>query len=197
MNTELAYKETPTLTRLLREARGGSRQAMEEIIPAVYEELKQLAHAQRQRLGESTLNTTALVHELFVLLQQREAMQRWKNRRHFFASAALAMRCILVDHARSLQADKRGGGQQPERLNEDKVAAPGSLEWLVQLDQALNELARINPLARDIVELRYFAGLNEAETARQLHTSRSTVSREWRKARAWLALFLEQQTHGH
>ncbi len=195
MNAKLAYRETAGLTRLLQEARGGNRQAMEAIIPAVYEELKQLAHAQRLRLGEGTLNTTALVHELFVLLQQREAIQQWKNRRHFFASAALAMRCILVDYARSMQAEKRGGGQKPEKLDEDKVPAPGSLQWLIQLDQALNQLARINPLARDIVELRYFAGLNEEETARQLQISRSTVTREWRKARAWLALFLERKPH--
>ena len=192
MRANLTYKESPTLTRLLNEARGGSRQAMEEIIPLVYEELRQLAHGQRALLKESTLNTTALVHELFVLLQQRESLQHWKDRRHFFATAALAMRSLLVDHARALSTQKRGGGLSPEPLQENQHAEEAPYLWLLQLDQALDTLAEHNPRARDIVELRFFTGLNEAEVARQLQISRSTAAREWRKARAWLSLYMEQ-----
>lgn len=177
-----AYK----VTRLLADWSDGNQQALEELLPLIYNELRQLAHnfLYRERPGH-TLQTTALVHEAYLkLIDQRDA--RFENRAHFFAIAAQAMRRILIDSARRHTAAKRGGRREKVSLDE---AADISLEPdnnLLALDEALNALAEIDPEQSRIVELRYFGGLTIEETAEVLKTSPATVKREWTMARAWL-----------
>jgi RNA polymerase sigma factor (TIGR02999 family) len=177
-----AYK----VTRLLADWSDGNQQALEELLPLIYNELRRLAHnfLFRERPGH-TLQTTALVHEAYLkLIDQREA--HFENRAHFFAIAAQAMRRILIDSARRHTAAKRGGHREKVSLDE---AADISLEPdnnLLALDEALNALAEIDPEQSRIVELRYFGGLTIEETADVLKTSPATVKREWTMARAWL-----------
>ena|ERR1700674_5823976 len=174
------------VTRLLLEWSNGNQQALEEMLPLIYDELRHLAHnfLYRERPGH-TLQTTALVHEAYLkLIDQRDA--RWQNRAHFFAIAAQAMRRILIDSARKHVAEKRGGGG--EKLSLAEVAAI-SLEPdvnLLALDEALNALAEIDPQQSRIIELRYFGGLTIEEAAEVMKLSPATIKREWTMARAWL-----------
>lgn len=174
------------VTRLLLEWGNGNQQALEEMLPLIYDELRHLAHnfLYRERPGH-TLQTTALVHEAYLrLIDQRDA--RWQNRAHFFAIAAQAMRRILIDSARKHVAEKRGGGG--EKLSLAEVASI-SLEPdanLLALDEALNALAEIDPQQSRIIELRYFGGLTIEETAEVMKLSPATIKREWAMARAWL-----------
>ncbi len=178
--------DSENVTRLLLDWSSGNQQALEELVPLIYKELRQLAHnfLYRERPGH-TLQTTALVHEAYLkLIDQRDA--RWQNRAHFFAIAAQAMRRILIDSARKHAAAKRGGPREKLSLDE---AADISLEPdsnLLELDEALNELAKIDPQQSRIVELRYFGGLTIEETADVMSVSPATVKREWTMARAWL-----------
>jgi RNA polymerase sigma factor (TIGR02999 family) len=178
--------DSENVTRLLLDWSSGNQQALEELVPLIYKELRQLAHnfLYRERSGH-TLQTTALVHEAYLkLIDQRDA--RWQNRAHFFAIAAQAMRRILIDSARKHAAAKRGGPREKLSLDE---AADISLEPdsnLLELDEALNELAKIDPQQSRIVELRYFGGLTIEETADVMSVSPATVKREWTMARAWL-----------
>lgn len=178
--------EPDNVTRLLLEWSEGNRQALEEILPLIYDELRRLAHSflYRERPGH-TLQTTALVHEAYLkLIDQRDP--RWQNRAHFFAIAAQAMRRILIDSARKHVAEKRGG--RGEKLSLDEVAAI-SLEPntnLIALDLALTRLAKIDPQQSRIIELRYFGGLTIEETAEVMRLSPATIKREWTMARAWL-----------
>jgi RNA polymerase sigma factor (TIGR02999 family) len=174
------------VTRLLRDWGGGNQQALELLVPLIYNELRHLAHNFLYRERSShTLQTTALVHEAYLkLIDQREA--RWQNRGHFFAIAAQAMRRILVDSARRHTALKRGGAAENLSLDE---AANLSLEpdpILLPLDEALNKLAEIDPRQSQIVELRFFGGLTIEETAEVMKLSSDTIKREWAMARAWL-----------
>jgi RNA polymerase sigma factor (TIGR02999 family) len=178
--------EPDNVTRLLHEWSNGNQQAIEEMLPLIYDELRRLAHhfLYRERPGH-TLQTTALVHEAYLkLINQRDA--RWQNRAHFFAIAAQAMRRILIDSARKHVAEKRGGGV--EKLSLDEVAAisrePNAN--LIALDLALTRLAEIDPQQSRIIELRYFGGLTIEETAEVMRLSPATVKREWTMARAWL-----------
>jgi len=174
------------VTRLLRDWGSGDQQALEKLVPLIYNELRQMAHKclYRERPGH-TLQTTALVHEAYLkLIDQRDA--RWQNRAHFFAIAAQAMRRILVDSARRHSALKRGGPAENLALDE---AANISLEpdpTLLPLDEALNALAEIDPQQGRIVELRFFGGLTIEETAEVMKLSSDTIKREWAMARAWL-----------
>src|SRR5438132_100706 len=177
--------DSDNVTRLLLEWGDGNQQALEALLPLIYNELRHLAHnfLYRERPGH-TLQTTALVHEAYLKLIDQDA--RFENRAHFFAIAAQAMRRILIDSARKHTAAKRGGGGEKISLDE---AADISLEPdsnLLALDEALNALAEIDPLQSSIVELRYFGGLTIEETAEVLKTSPATVKREWTMARAWL-----------
>ena len=181
------------VTGLLRDWGNGNQQALEKLVPLLYSELRQMAHKclYRERPGH-TLQTTALVHEAYLkLIDQRDA--RWQNRAHFFAIAAQAMRRILVDSARRHMAMKRGG--PAEKLSLDEVASI-SLEpdpILLPLDEALNELAEIDPQQSRIVELRFFGGLTIEETAEVMKVSSDTIKREWAMARAWLRQTLADQ----
>ena len=157
--------DSENVTRLLLDWSSGNQQALEELVPLIYKELRQLAHnfLYRERSGH-TLQTTALVHEAYLkLIDQRDA--RWQNRAHFFAIAAQAMRRILIDSARKHAAAKRGGPREKLSLDE---AADISLEPdsnLLELDEALNELAKIDPQQSRIVELRYFGGLTSSASS--------------------------------
>jgi RNA polymerase sigma factor (TIGR02999 family) len=178
--------DSDNVTRLLLDWSNGSAQALEELLPLLYNELRHLAHnlLYRERPGH-TLQTTALVHEAYLkLIDQREA--NWQNRAHFFAIAAQAMRRILIDSARRHAAIKRGEAGQKISLDE---AASISLEPnpnLLALDEALNALAELDGQQTRIVELRYFGGLTIEETAEVLDLSPATIKREWAMARAWL-----------
>ena len=178
--------DSDNVTRLLLDWGSGNQQALEELLPLIYNELRHLAHNSlyRERPGH-TLQTTALVHEAYLkLIDQRDA--RWQNRAHFFAIAAQAMRRILIDSARKHAAVKRGRGGEKISLDE---AAGISLEPdtnLLALDEALTALAEIDPQQSRIVETRYFGGLTIEETAEVMKLSPATVKREWTMARAWL-----------
>jgi RNA polymerase sigma factor (TIGR02999 family) len=174
------------VSQLLRAWGDGNLQAREDLIPLVYRELRRRAGAYlRQERPDHTLQATALVHEAYVRLVGQDRLA-WQNRAHFFGIASQLMRRILVDHARRHQAAKRQGAAVKITLD-DRIAAAASPDYeLVMLDQALTELAAIEPRQAQIVELRYFGGLSEQETAAVMSLSRATVTREWQAARKWL-----------
>ena len=181
----MAYNET--VTQLLNDLKAGRREAYDELLPKVYDELHRIAH--RQLWGERadhTVNTTALVHEAYLkLVDQRQV--DWQNRAHFYAVAAQAMRQVLVSYARRRNAEKRGGGAAHARFEEVwEVFSDERSEELVALDEALTRLEAINPRHARIVECRFFGGLTIKETAEALGVATVTVTRDWRMARAWL-----------
>ena len=174
-----------SVSQLLRAWGRGDAQARENLVPLVYRELRRRASAYlRRERPDHTLQPTALVHEAYIrLIQQRRVS--WVNRAQFFALAAQLMRRILVDHARQRQAAKRPGGIRVTFDEAVRAVPPPDCEVLM-LDDALRELACLDSRQAEIVELRYFAGLSEAEVAAALSLSRATVTREWQSARAWL-----------
>jgi RNA polymerase sigma factor (TIGR02999 family) len=174
------------VTQLLCLWSTGDRAALESLMEVVYAELRHLAHSylRRERQGH-TLQSTALVHEAYLRLINQNDVS-WQNRAHFFGIAASMMRRILIDHARSRQASKRGAGIPLLKLD-DAVAGSGPRDLdLVALDRALEKLTRIDPQQSRIVELRFFAGLSIEDTAEVLNISPATVKREWAMAKAWL-----------
>ncbi|HSL55848.1 MAG TPA: sigma-70 family RNA polymerase sigma factor [Pyrinomonadaceae bacterium] len=174
------------ITQLLAEWRDGNQSALDQLYPLVYDELHRLArrYMSRERKGH-TLQTTALINEAYVrLVDQRNVA--WANRSHFFAISAQIMRRILIDHARRHQYAKRGGGAQQVSLEEAAIVVPDQSEELLRLDEALKSLAEMDPRRSQVVELRYFGGLNNEEIADVLHISENTVTRDWNMARAWL-----------
>jgi RNA polymerase sigma-70 factor (ECF subfamily) len=174
------------VTRLLFELRQGDRDAEARLIPLVYRELRSLAarYLRAERVGH-TLQPTALVHEAYLRLTAMKSVN-WQDRCHFFAVAAQVMRRILVDHARARQAVKRGRSYAPIQLDDSLLAADQKSNELIALDDALNRLAVHDPRQSKIVELRFFGGLSEEETAVVLGISERTVKRDWRVAKAWL-----------
>ena len=176
----------PSVTELLIAWGDGRRDALDELLPLVYAELRQLAARYLKREPDGhTLQPTALVHEAFVrLVDQRRV--KWKNRAHFYGVSAQVMRRILVDHARARKAGKRGSGWDRVPLVEDSVASNGIDVDLLALDGALTRLSEFDPQQERIVELRYFGGLTIEETALALGISPATVVREWTIAKAWL-----------
>lgn len=169
-------------------AEGSDPQSAGELFAMVYSSLKGMAHKVRAGRGSETLNTTALVHEAYIRLAA-SSVGAWKDEGHFFAVAARAMRQILVDTARREMALKRGGERHESvTLDEGAHALPTRPEELVALDAALEELARFDPRRAQVVEHRVFAGLSTSECARLLGISTATVERDWRAARAWLAV---------
>jgi RNA polymerase sigma factor (TIGR02999 family) len=174
------------ITELLVRWRGGDQQALDDLVPLVYTELRQIAHyyLQRER-SDHTLQSTALVHEAYVRLVGHNVPQ-WQDRAHFFGVAARVMRQILVEYARSRQAAKRGGGVCKVTLEEGiEVPTPMDID-VIMLDDALKNLAHLDVQQSRIVELRFFAGLSIEDTSEVLGISPATVSREWTSARAWL-----------
>lgn len=174
------------ITRLLADLRGGNPDARGQLIPLVYDELRRLAsHYMRQERSDHTLQATALVHEAYMrLVEQREVS--WENRAHFFGVAANLMRRILVDHARAKKAEKRGGLVQRLPLDQALQYCEEKSDELIALDDALTRLATCDPRQCQIVELRFFGGLTEDETASILGVSPRTVKRDWKIARLWL-----------
>ncbi len=177
------------VTRLLGAIRDGDRSALEQLIPVVYEELRDLAaHYIRRERPDHTLQPTALVHEAYMRLaghfEQHGA--DWRDRTHFFGVAARVMRQVLVDHARAHQAAKRGSGQARVTLSEGVRLVEEETIDLLALDVALTRLASLDADQARLVELRFFAGLTVEETAEVVGRSPTSVKREWRAARAWL-----------
>ncbi|MCP3956878.1 MAG: sigma-70 family RNA polymerase sigma factor [bacterium] len=185
------------ITQLLRDWRGGSHQAQEELWPVIYRELKSLAKSVLHRPGPTALGATTLVHEAYLRLIGSESEVDWNDRGHFFAIAARAMRFVLVDEARRRLAKKRDGDARSTEIPEN-VADPAQThrpEDVLAVHEALERLAKINPRHEKLVEARYFAGLSIDETAEALDVSRPTVIRDWRAVRTWLYGELQQQLH--
>ena len=176
----------PLVTGLLRKWQYGDESALGELLPLVHETLHRLAHRHinRERRGH-TLQTTALVNEAFLRLVGQENMD-WESRAHFFAVSAQVMRHILVDYARQRASGKRGGEFRHVTLDADAAVSAERSAELVALDDALDALEKINPRGCKVVELRYFGGMSNTETAEVLRISETTVERDWRLARAWL-----------
>ncbi len=179
--------------QLLAQWSNGDKSAFDKLMPLIHDELRRLAHRymRREHPGH-TLQTTALVNETYLKLTNRENIH-WQNRAHFFAIAAQAMRSILVDHARSHAYAKRGGGAPRVVLDEALTVSPEVAAEVVALDDALKELAKLDPEQSRIVELRFFGGLTIEETAEVLRISSATVKREWNTARAWLYREINRQ----
>jgi RNA polymerase sigma factor (TIGR02999 family) len=178
--------QTHELTQLLVDWSNGDRAALDKLMPLIDAELRRLAHRYmtRERAGH-TLQTTALVNEAFLRLVNRKSLQ-WQNRAHFFGIAAQLMRTILVDHARSHASAKRGGGARKLELDEAMVVSQQKASEVIALDDALNQLALLDPQQSRIVELRFFGGLTVQEAAEVLQVSPATIKREWSTAKAWL-----------
>jgi RNA polymerase sigma factor (TIGR02999 family) len=174
------------VSQLLAEYRGGDRGALDRLIPLVHAELRRIAaRSLRAERRDHTLQPTALVSEAYLrLVEQQNAS--WQDRAHFLACASRIMRNILVDHARAHRADKRGGGQLRVTLGEEALQTEGPKADFVALDAALDRLAERDEQTSRIVELRYFGGLSNEETAEALGVSERTVKRGWALARAWL-----------
>ncbi len=174
------------VTELLVRWRGGDKAALDSLMPLVYAELRRIAnHYLRAERSDHTLQSTALVHEAYMRLTQQDLPQ-WQNRAHFFAVAAQLMRQILVDHARTHRASKRGGNLYKLALDDAEDHAVVQDVDVVALDDALKSLANMDAQQSRVVELKFFAGLSVDDTAEVLGISPSTVKRDWTTARAWL-----------
>lgn len=188
-----------TVTRLIHELRAGNRQAFDELLPRVYDELHAIAGRQRGHWqGDETLNTTAIVHEAYLrLVDQTEP--EWQSHPHFLAVAATAMRQILLDYAKRKQAVKRGGGRRRIPLHEVEAALRGAgdlaearSEALIALDDSLRRLEARDRRQSRVIECRFFGGMTIQDTAEALGISPATVMRDWTMAKAWLYRDLKQ-----
>lgn len=174
------------VTRLLEEWTRGDRDALNRLMPLVYGELRRMSsYYLRGERENHTLQSAALVHEAYLRLVGRQNVH-WKNRAHFLGVAAQVIRSILVDHARARSAAKRGSGAVTLTVGELSAVTTQPEVDVIELDTALNTLARLDPQQSRIVELRFFAGLTNEETAEVLGVSASTVKRDWTHARAWI-----------
>ena len=177
---------THQITQLLFRWREGDQQALDDLLPLVYNELHRLAgYYMRGERPSHTLQTSALVNEAYLRLAGAEDIQ-WQNRAHFFAIAAQVMRRILVDHARRRDKQKRGGAVQKVELGEAMLVSEQRAAEVVALDDALKSLAEIDPRKSQLVDLRFFGGMSIEETAEVLQVSPGTVMRDWTLAKAWL-----------
>ncbi len=190
-----------TVTQLLEALQEGERSALDDLFPLVYEELRALAHRQRQGWrGDYTLNTTALVHEAYIKLVDQKKTD-WDSRAHFFAVAAKAMRHILINYAERQRAQKRGGDVPKVSLDEVRelfgreiAMSEDQADALVALNEALLGLERVNVRQCQIVECRFFGGMTIDETAAALDLSAATVKRGWAVAQAWLYRALQEDS---
>ena len=176
----------PDITELLLQWNDGESQALEQLAPLIYQDLRRLAGDvfDRERPGH-TLSATALVHEVYLrLVDQRRV--RWENRAHFLGAAAHIMRRVLVDHARARDAVKRGGGATKIELSEELGATAGTAAEVLDLDKALTRLAELDERKARVVEMKFFAGMTNQEVAAAIGVSDATVEREWTITRAWL-----------
>lgn len=177
---------TENVTLLLHRLREGDREALDQLLPLVYEELHRRAHHELGREQNATISTTGLVHEAYFRLVDHHDAD-WEGRSHFFAVAARAMRQVLVQRARRRHADKRGGRQQPKSLSDVNAGAPDQSESILAVNQALEMLDKIDARQAQVVECRFFGGMTVRETATALDVSPSTVKRDWRTAKLWLS----------
>lgn len=197
----MADQQEQEITDALSALRRGAPEAMDQLMPLVYRKLKRIAHRQLgAEAGGHTLSTTAVVHEAYIRLAG-QANAQWVDRGQFFAIAARTMRRILIDYARQHQAARRGGqGRSAVALDflehgeSTAISIPERADSLLALDEALDELRRMDERLASVVECRFFAGLNEVETSEALGISQRTVSRDWRMARAWLHEALRDDT---
>lgn len=183
----MEHLESPhALTGLLRDWRAGDQEAANRLMELIYGELHRMASREmRREHGEHTLQTTALVHEVYLRLSGSSSVH-WRDRSHFFAVAATQLRRVLVDHARRLSSDKRGGGVAKLSLWDSDGPGVAIDDRLLALDQALERLEALDPRAAKAVELRFYGGLSEVETAEALQISLATLKRDWDFARTWL-----------
>jgi len=184
------------ITRLLHELKDQNDGQLDAVLPLVYDRIRALAQRQLQRLPRSpTLSATVLANEAYLKLQESE-QQQWQDREHFFAVMAVMLRRLVIDHARAVSAQKRGGRERPTSLAEleglgiEPISEPRS-ESLLRLDAALDRLADIDERAGQVVEMKFFGGFTSLEIADVLKVSEVTVKRDWRFARAWLQQAME------
>lgn len=191
MSEKIPTSETEEVTRLLRSLNAGDRDAVDALVPIVYSELRKLAaHYLKSEREGHTLQPTALVHEAFLKLVEQET--QWQNRTHFFAMAANLMRRILVDYARGHNAEKRGGAVEKVLLEDAFVFVKEKPSEMLALNEALDDLAKIDPRRAKVVELKFFGGLNNEEIAEVLGVHSNTVLRDWNLARAWLRTRMQE-----
>jgi len=190
--TKMTAPSSQPVTQLLLAWRQGDQAALEQLVPLVYQELRDLArrYMAGQRPGH-TLQASALVNEAYMRLIDCQLVN-WKDRSHFFAVSAQMMRRVLVEFARSRQYQKRGGGAHKVSFDEALVVSPDRGQDLVALDIALQSFAKTYPRQSQVVELRFFGGLSVEETAQVLHVSSITVMRDWQLAKSWLARELKK-----
>ena len=185
VNRDMRQDSKGQVSQLLDEWSAGDKKALDELMPHVYEELRSLATRQmRRERQDHTLQTTGLVNEAFLKLVQQDGVH-WENRSHFYAIAATVMRRILVDYARQHRAQKRGGDAVRVSLDRVQLAVRPEVD-LIDLDDCLLRLEKLDSQQVKVIELRYFAGCTIDEVAEALELSPSTVKREWRMARVWL-----------
>jgi RNA polymerase sigma factor (TIGR02999 family) len=174
------------VTQLLVAYSNGNREALDELLPMVYSELRRIAELRmRRERKDHTLNATALVHEAYLKLMDQGDVS-WQNRAHFFAISSRLMRQILIDYARKHNAEKRGGGTPDTLLDGKEIPIGDRADELIALDEALERLAAFDERMARVVEYRFFGGLTIDETSAVLDVSPMTVKRDWRKAKAWL-----------
>jgi RNA polymerase sigma factor (TIGR02999 family) len=181
----------PAHLELSGEPEASERESLDQLIAFTYQELRTIAHARLRAVGGSgTFSTTALVHEVYLKLVG-ESSGAWRDRSHFFALASLAMRHVLVDCAKARNTLKRGGERQRIDLDDEEIAIEDQADAVLELDEALNRLAEVEPRLAKVVECRFFGGLTEDEVADALNITVRTVRRDWVKARVMLRLALE------
>jgi len=192
----VSKSSTQEVTHLLLAWRQGEKEALDKLVPVIYEELRHLAHSyMRGERGDHTLQTTALVNEAYLRLLDCSKVN-WQNRAHFLAISAQLMRRILVDYARSRGYLKRGGAAERVSLKENQIVSAGRDPDLIELDNALQALAVVDARKSQVVELRFFGGLTAEETAEVLGVSPDTVLRDWKLARTWLAREMRKAATG-
>lgn len=178
--------KTGRVTKLLQKVQEGSNEAYDELFPLIYKELKRLAYSKlNQGWDNMTLSETALVHEVYIKIADQDSLTA-KNKSHFMAIAARCMRQILIDHARKKKREKRGGNQRDITFIDELMEVHYQAEELIDIDAKLKELARIDERLAKVVELRFFGKLPIYQVAQVLDISKSTVKRDWDKARGWL-----------
>lgn len=178
-------------TDVLRELRSGAQKSVDDVVELTYQELRAIAHRRLMARGRGgTLSTTALVHEAYLKLVDQSRAE-WRDRAHFLALASLAMRHVLVDRARERIALKRGGVRRQVTLNDDVMGVEDQPDAVLQLNEALEQLAIFDPRLAKVVECRFFGGLTETDTAEALGVTIRTVQRDWVKARVLLRRVLE------
>ncbi len=188
--------QRPEITQLLRAHERGEPGALAEAVSFIYDDLKRLARRQlRSGPGGGPLDTTALVHEAYVRLVER-GRGTWKDRQHFLAASARAMRHVVVDHVRERMAAKRGGGRADVTLDDEHQTVARQSSLALDVDAALEGLGELDPRLVQVVECRFFAGFSAAETATALGVSPRTVERDWKRARAWLRDALDARQGG-